>query len=116
MTRALKANADPTQFPPMFVAVGGDEMFHDPIVRFVEGVSEAGVRTVLFDEPAMFHVYMILMPWLAASQRIYADLRERFDAAYEGRAPRVDTTLLDPADRGEQRQDHRGDSGGRDVW
>lgn len=87
-------NADPAQFPPMYVAVGGDEMFHDAIVRFVERARAAGVRTVLFDEPGMFHVYMILAPWMAASHRLYDDFGERFRAMREGRMPNVAGPLL----------------------
>ena len=49
----------------------------------------------------MFHVYMILMPWMTASQRLYDDLRERFEAARADREPNVESRLVD-ADRPEQ--------------
>jgi hypothetical protein len=48
-------------------------MFHDSVVRFVERGSGAGVPTVLFDEPVLFHVDMILMQWLHATQHLYAE-------------------------------------------
>lgn len=90
-------HADPASFPPVYVAVGTDEMFHDSVARFVSRLRSAGVRTVFFEEPDMFHVYMILMPWAAASRRLYADFAERFRAAYEGRNPEVAERLLDAA-------------------
>lgn len=71
-------NADPQCFPPMIVATGGDEMFHDAIVRFTKRLTDAGVRVVLFDEPDMFHVYMVLMPWMHASRRLYDAIAEVF--------------------------------------
>lgn len=83
-------NADPKHFPPMIVATGGDEMFHDAIVRFAEGVGEAGVRVVLFDEPDMFHVYMVLLPWMSASRRLFAAIADVFQTYREqGRLERV---------------------------
>ena len=88
-------NADPAQFPPLYVAIGQDEMLYDAVVRFVERVRAAGVHTILFDEPGMFHVYMILMPWLAASKRLYADYSERFAAFKEGRRALVEPLVGD---------------------
>jgi acetyl esterase/lipase len=71
-------NADPEHFPRMIVVTGGDEMFHDAIVRFAEGVEEAGVRVDLIDEPDMFHVYMVLVPWMSASRRLNAAIADLF--------------------------------------
>jgi len=84
-------NADPQSFPPMLVVTGGDEVFHDAIVRFVSNVETAGVRVVLFDEPGMFHVYMVLMPWMNASRRLYDAIGEIFQAyRQEGKPVRAE--------------------------
>ncbi|RIL07737.1 MAG: alpha/beta hydrolase [Proteobacteria bacterium] len=69
--RVSSADADLRGFPPTFVAYGGDEMFRDPIRRFVERLENAGVDATAIEEPAMFHVFPILMPWLDASGRVY---------------------------------------------
>ncbi len=65
------ADANLHGFPPTFVAFGGDEMFRDPIRRFVDRLERAGVEVTAIEEPAMFHVFPILMPWAAASGRVY---------------------------------------------
>jgi len=88
-------NADPKSFPPMIVVTGGDEMFHDAIVRFAERVDEAGVRVILFDEPNMFHVYMVLLPWMRASRRLYDAIAEVFQAyRQEGGPVRADPAAV----------------------
>lgn len=69
--RVSAADADLRGFPPTLVAFGGDEMFRDPIRRFVERLVQAGVDTVAIEEPGMFHVFPILMPWAKASARVY---------------------------------------------
>lgn len=87
-------NADPLFFPPMIVATGGDEMFHDAIVRFAQRVHEAGVRVALFDEPGMYHVYMVILPWMRASQRLYAAIAEAFERFREqARLARADPEI-----------------------
>lgn len=65
------ADADLRRFPPTFVAFGGDEMFRDPIRRFVVRLERSGVETTAIEEPGMFHVFPILMPWADASRRVY---------------------------------------------
>ena len=69
--RVSLADADLRRFPPTLIAFGGDEMFRDPIRRFVERLKRAGVDTMAIEEPGMFHVFPILMPWAAASGRVY---------------------------------------------
>ena len=86
-------NADPAQFPPMLDAVGGDEIFHDAVVRFVDRVSWAGGRTVLFDEPGTFHVYMVLMSWMEGSRRLYDNVARRFATYWAGQP--IDDQLID---------------------
>jgi acetyl esterase/lipase len=69
--RVAAADADLRGFPPTLVAYGGDEMFRDPIRCFVDRLERAGVDTTAIEEPAMFHVFPILMPWADASGRVY---------------------------------------------
>lgn len=64
-------NADVSHYPPTFVAYGDDEMFRDPIRRFVDELEAGGVDTTVLEEPDMFHVFPILMPWADASRRTY---------------------------------------------
>jgi len=66
-------NADLHGFPPTFLAFGDEEMFRDPIRRFVDRLHEADIESVVIEEPKMFHVYPILMPWAAAAQRTYVE-------------------------------------------
>jgi len=69
--RVSVGNADLRGFPPTLVAFGGDEMFRDPIQRFVERLRRSGVDAIAIEEPDMFHVFPILMPWAEASRRVY---------------------------------------------
>jgi epsilon-lactone hydrolase len=65
------AEQDVSGWPPTFVCFGGDEMFRDSISRFVDHLGKAGVDTVSLEEPGMFHVFPILMPWADASRHAY---------------------------------------------
>jgi acetyl esterase/lipase len=56
----------------VLIAYGADEMFRDPIRRFVEHLQEAEVPVVALEEPGMFHVFPILMPWAQASRRVFS--------------------------------------------
>jgi len=56
-------------WPSTFVCVGGDEMFRDGIRRFSFRLDEADVDAEVHEEPGMFHVYPILMPWSDAGRR-----------------------------------------------
>jgi epsilon-lactone hydrolase len=63
--------ADLHRYPPTLVAFGDEEMFRDPIRRFVTRLGECGIPTTVLEEPAMFHVFPILMPWADASRRVH---------------------------------------------
>jgi len=82
--RVSAADADLGGFPPAFVAFGGDEMFRDPIRRFVAQLERSGVDATAIEEPGMFHVFPILMPWADASARVFRALdgflRRRLEA------------------------------------
>jgi epsilon-lactone hydrolase len=71
---------DVAGWPPTFVCFGGDEMFRDSIRRFVDHLGKAGVDTVSLEEPGMFHVFPILMPWADASRRAYRSVATFIDA------------------------------------
>jgi acetyl esterase/lipase len=62
---------DLSGWPPTFVSFGSDEMFRDAIRRFVVNLERAGVDTTALEEPGMFHVFPILMPWADSSRRTY---------------------------------------------
>lgn len=68
--------ADLSRYPPTYVAFGDEEMFRDPIRRFVERLDAAGVDVTAIEEPAMFHVFPLLMPWADASRRVYRTVGE----------------------------------------
>ena len=67
--------ADLSAFPPTFVVWGGDEMFRDPIRRYVERLRAAGVPTEAHEYEGVFHVFPILMPWLEDSREVFRRLR-----------------------------------------
>ena len=64
--------ADLSGFPPTCVTWGGDEMFRDPIRRYVERLRAAGVPTYGQEFDGMFHVFEILMPWAVNSREVFA--------------------------------------------
>jgi len=69
-------NQDVSCWPPTFVSFGSDEMFRDAIRLFVAHLEEAGVDTTSLEEPGMFHVFPILMPWAEGSRRAYRAVGE----------------------------------------
>jgi acetyl esterase/lipase len=86
-------NADCRGFPPVCVSWGGDEMFRDPIRRFVERLREADIPTDAVEVPGMFHVFQILMPWAAKSRGIYR-LVEQFVRTVIDEAPPMPDRFL----------------------
>lgn len=69
-------DADLHGFPPTFVAFGEDEMFRDAIREFVNRLEQSQIETMVVEEPHMFHVFPILMPWAQASRRVYGAVQE----------------------------------------
>jgi len=67
---------DVSGWPPTFVSFGGDEMFRDAIRLFVDHLHAAGVEVVALEEPGMFHVFPILMPWAEGSRRAFRAVGE----------------------------------------
>jgi len=81
-------DADLTGFPPTFVAWGGSEMFRDAIRRYVARLDDAGVAHVGHEEPGMFHVFPIVMPWATPSRRVHGAVGAFIDTHLpEGDAP-----------------------------
>ena len=68
------AYANLTGFPPTFVTWGADEMFRDPIRRYVKRLDHAGVTNYACEVPGMFHVFPILVPW-AGEPVVYDEVR-----------------------------------------
>jgi monoterpene epsilon-lactone hydrolase len=68
--------ADLSNFPPTFVSWGGDEMFRDPIRRYVERLRHAGIPMHAHEFEGMFHVFQILMPWADGSREAFRHLRQ----------------------------------------
>ncbi|MDL9935943.1 alpha/beta hydrolase [Gordonia sp. ABSL1-1] len=67
---------DPSWFPPTFICWGGDEIFRDGLREFTEILKKADVEVFDMEEPGMFHVFPILMPWSEASKRVFRALGE----------------------------------------
>jgi epsilon-lactone hydrolase len=89
-------NADLSGFPPTCVSWGGDEMFRDPIRRYVERLRAAGVPTDGQEYDGMFHVFEILMPWAVDSHDVFAQVR-RFIGRILNAAPPLDDLDLSRA-------------------
>jgi epsilon-lactone hydrolase len=89
-------NADLTAFPPTCVTWGGDEMFRDPIRRYVERLRAAGVPTEAKEFEGMFHVFQILMPWADNSREVFRHVH-RFIERVLADAPPLGSTDLSRA-------------------
>ncbi|MDH3018393.1 alpha/beta hydrolase [Gordonia alkanivorans] len=72
----IHADPEPDWFPPTFVCWGKDEMFRDGIREFAARLEDSEVPTRALEEPGMFHVFPILMPWAEASKRVFRELQE----------------------------------------
>jgi monoterpene epsilon-lactone hydrolase len=57
------------RWPPTFVSFGAHEMFRDSIRLLVRRLDDADIDTIAIEEPGMFHVFPILLPWTLAAQR-----------------------------------------------
>lgn len=68
-------NADLGDFPPTFIAYGGQEIFRDAIREFARRLSQSRIETTVIEDPNMFHVFPILMPWAEPSRRVYRTVR-----------------------------------------
>ncbi len=82
-------NQDVSGWPPTFVSFGSDEMFRDAIRVFVDHLVASGVDVMSLEEPGMFHVFPILMPWADSSRRTYHQAGEFVSAHLPGEAPAV---------------------------
>jgi acetyl esterase/lipase len=66
------SESDVTNWPPTFIAYGGDEIFRDPIRHLVERLRATGIETDAHEQPGTFHVFPVLVPWAASSRATYA--------------------------------------------
>jgi epsilon-lactone hydrolase len=88
-TTVSPLSADLSKFPPTCVTWGGDEMFRDPIRRYVQRLRDAGVPTDAREFDGMFHVFQILMPWADDSREVFRHVR-RFIHRVVADAPPLD--------------------------
>lgn len=86
-------SADLSGFPPTCVTWGGDEMFRDPIRRYVQRLRAAGVPTDAVEFDGMFHVFQILMPWADDSREVSLHVH-RFIQRVLADAPALDDADL----------------------
>ena len=89
-------DADLSGFPPTFVSWGGDEMFRDAIRRYVERLDHGGVVRVAHEEPGMYHVFPIVVPWAQSSRRVHQAVGAFVHGRF-GDAPPFDANVLDAA-------------------
>ena len=69
-TQVSAISDDLTGWPATFVSFGSDEMFRDAIRRFCTHLHDAEIDpVVVLEEPGMFHVFPILLPWTDAARR-----------------------------------------------
>jgi epsilon-lactone hydrolase len=80
-------SADLSGFPPTCVTWGGDEMFRDPIRRYVRRLRAAGVPTDAREFAGMFHVFQILMPWAEDSREAFRHVRDFVNRVVDGARP-----------------------------
>jgi monoterpene epsilon-lactone hydrolase len=88
--------ADLSGFPPTCVTWGEDEMFRDPIRRYVDRLRQAGVSTEAQEFPGMFHVFPILVPWAEASRDVFGLVRSFIHQIVEDTPPITTTASLIP--------------------
>jgi epsilon-lactone hydrolase len=86
-------NADLSGFPPTCVTWGGDEMFRDPIRRYVARLCQAGVPTDAREFDGMFHVFEILMPWADDSREVSRHVHRFIHRVLADAPPLRDTDL-----------------------
>jgi acetyl esterase/lipase len=67
------------RWPPTLISFGANEMFRDSIRLLVRRLGDGNVDTTAIEEPGMFHVFPILVPWSAAGRRAF-DAVEVFTA------------------------------------
>lgn len=91
---------DVTGWPPVLVVSGGDEMFRDQIRAFVAHLDSSGVAVTAHEEPGMFHVYPILMPWADASRRAYRSVAAFVDRCLANGTPDPEQGVVGPSDPG----------------
>ncbi len=79
--------ADLSNFPPTCVTWGGDEMFRDPIRRYVQRLRDAGVQTEGYEYEGMFHVFQMLMPWADDSRDVFRRVQHFIHGLISDTAP-----------------------------
>ncbi len=88
-------SADLSGFPPTCVTWGGDEMFRDPIRRYVDRLRAAGVPTEAQEFEGMFHVFEILMPWADNSREVFRHVQRFIHRILADAPPLGDLDLVE---------------------
>ena len=68
-------SSDLSGLPPTLVSWGRDEIFRDPIRRYVDRLRDFGVETDTIECAGMFHVFQIVMPCSGSSHDVYKRIR-----------------------------------------
>ncbi|MFC0316116.1 alpha/beta hydrolase [Gordonia phosphorivorans] len=93
---------EPEWFPPTFVCWGDQEMFRDGIREFCDKLRDGGVRLRAMEQPGMFHVFPILMPWAEASKDVFRAITDLAKAEglthHYANRPQPDDELVATAD------------------
>jgi monoterpene epsilon-lactone hydrolase len=87
-------NADLSGFPPTCITWGGDEMFRDPIRRYVDRLRDVGVPTDGREFEGMFHVFEILMPWADNSREVFRHVQRFIERVLADAPPLGSLDLL----------------------
>ncbi len=72
--------ADLTDYPPLLVTAGGEEMFVDAIAEFVVRARDADVDVQYLEYDDLFHVFEILLPWSTETHEVFAAIQAFVDA------------------------------------
>ena len=73
--------ADLSDYPPLLVTAGGDEMFVDGIRAFVDWAALADIAVDYVEEPGMVHVFEIVSPLSHAAARAFDRIHHFIDGA-----------------------------------
>jgi monoterpene epsilon-lactone hydrolase len=83
----ISAALQPEWFPPTFVCWGEKEMFRDGVRMFVQQLRDGDVPLVAMEEPGMFHVFPILMPWTEAAKRVFLEIEKLANRSHRPEGP-----------------------------
>jgi monoterpene epsilon-lactone hydrolase len=68
--------ADLEGLPPLFIQVGGDELFRSGAEALAVRAKQDGVQITLRVWPGMWHFWHVCMPWLPEAQQALVEIRD----------------------------------------